>query len=79
MTDEEKTKQHLLDELAELRRRVSELEASERAQNWAEEGPGKKDGAIESSANAISIAGLKGDLIYGNPSFLKLWGYDDER
>jgi len=79
MTDEEKTKQQLLDELAELRRRVSELEASERAQNWAEEGPGKKDGAIESSANAISIAGLKGDLIYGNPSFLKLWGCDDER
>ena len=27
----------------------------------------------------IAITGLKGNLIYVNPSFLKLWGYDDEK
>ncbi|UCH00514.1 MAG: PAS domain-containing protein, partial [Deltaproteobacteria bacterium] len=33
----------------------------------------------ESPLNATAITGLKGNLIYANPSFLKLWGYDDEK
>jgi len=38
-----------------------------------------KDSAIASSINAIAIADLKGNLTYVNPSFLALWGYDDDK
>ena len=37
-----------------------------------------KDSAIASSINAIAITDLEGNQTYVNPSFLKLWGYDDE-
>jgi PAS domain S-box-containing protein len=36
-----------------------------------------KERAIESSINAIAISDPDGEIIYVNPSFLKLWGYDD--
>jgi PAS domain S-box-containing protein len=32
--------------------------------------------AIEPSVNGIAISDLDGNLVYVNPSFLKLWGYD---
>lgn len=38
-----------------------------------------KNHAIESSINAIAITDLKGNLTYLNPSFVKLWGYNDEK
>ncbi len=38
-----------------------------------------KDNAITSSINAIALADLEGNLTYVNPSFLELWGYDDDR
>ena len=38
-----------------------------------------KDLAIESSNNAIAIVDLEGNLTYANPSFPKMWGYDDEK
>lgn len=38
-----------------------------------------KNSAIASCINAIAIADLEGNLIYTNPSFLKLWGYEDEK
>jgi PAS domain S-box-containing protein len=38
-----------------------------------------KDSAIASSINAIAMADLEGKLIYVNDSFLKQWGYDDEK
>ncbi|RJS88997.1 PAS domain S-box protein [Candidatus Bathyarchaeota archaeon] len=37
-----------------------------------------KEKAIESSINAIAFADLEGNLIYVNPSFLKMWGYESE-
>jgi len=37
-----------------------------------------KDGAIASSINAIALVDLKGNITYVNPSFLRLWGYDNE-
>lgn len=37
-----------------------------------------RDKAIESSINAVAMANLEGNLTYLNPSFLKLWGYDNE-
>lgn len=36
-----------------------------------------KNTAVESAINAIALADLKGRLTYVNPSFLKLWGYED--
>ncbi len=36
-----------------------------------------KERAIESSINAIAISDPDGEIIYVNPSFLKLWGYDN--
>jgi PAS domain S-box-containing protein len=36
-----------------------------------------KERAIESSINAIAISDPEGEIIYVNPSFLKLWGYDN--
>jgi len=38
-----------------------------------------KDSAITSSINAIALADLEGNLTYVNPSFLRMWGYDDEK
>ncbi len=38
-----------------------------------------KESAIESSINAIAIADPHGILTYVNPSFLRLWGYDNEQ
>jgi PAS domain S-box-containing protein len=38
-----------------------------------------KNLAIESSINAIAIADLNGHLTYVNPSFLKLWGYQNSK
>ncbi len=38
-----------------------------------------KEKAIDSSLNAIFLADTEGNLTYANPSFLKLWGYDDEK
>jgi len=38
-----------------------------------------RDSAIASSINAIALADLEGTLRYVNHSFLKLWGYDDDK
>ncbi|KGK97671.1 hypothetical protein LI82_07760 [Methanococcoides methylutens] len=38
-----------------------------------------KEKAIDSSINAIFLADPEGNLTYVNPSFLELWGYDDEK
>lgn|GEM_PF-4497866 len=37
-----------------------------------------KDQAVAASINAVAIADLEGKLIYVNPAFLKMWGYDNE-
>jgi PAS domain S-box-containing protein len=38
-----------------------------------------KDSALASSINAIVISDLDKNLTYVNPSFLNLWGYDDDK
>jgi PAS domain S-box-containing protein len=45
----------------------------------AEEALRMKDSAITSSIDAIAFGDLEGNLIYVNPAFLKLWGYEDEK
>jgi PAS domain S-box-containing protein len=37
-----------------------------------------KESAIASSINAIAMADLEGNLTYVNPSFLRMWGYEQE-
>lgn len=37
-----------------------------------------KNSAIESAINAIAFSDLRGNLIYVNTSFLKMWGYSHE-
>lgn len=38
-----------------------------------------KDNAIASSINAIAFSSLDGYITYANDSYLKMWGYDDEK
>ncbi len=38
-----------------------------------------KDGAIESSINAIAITDMNGNISYVNRSFLEMWGYADKQ
>jgi PAS domain S-box-containing protein len=35
--------------------------------------------AIESSINGVAFVDLEGNLFYANDSFLKMWGYNDEK
>ena len=35
--------------------------------------------AIQSSVSPIGLADLKGNLIFANEAYLRLWGYDDEK
>ncbi len=79
MKDENKTKEQLLSELVEMRHRIVELEASQTERKGAEEVLRVKDSAIASSINAVAIADVEGNLTYVNASFLRLWGYDDEK
>ncbi len=37
-----------------------------------------KNLAVDSSINAIALADPKGKLTYVNPSFIKMWGYDEK-
>jgi len=38
-----------------------------------------KESAIKSSIDAIAMSDLNGNLTYVNPSFFKIWGYDNEK
>ncbi|MEW6616410.1 MAG: PAS domain S-box protein [Thermodesulfobacteriota bacterium] len=38
-----------------------------------------RDNAIASSINAIAFSSLDGYVTYANDSYLKMWGYDDEK
>ncbi|MHC4701772.1 MAG: PAS domain-containing protein [Planctomycetota bacterium] len=47
-----------------------------RGRERAEEQLRQKDYIIESSSSAIATSNLDGDIIYGNPAFLDMWGFD---
>jgi PAS domain S-box-containing protein len=38
-----------------------------------------KENIIESSSSVIATCDLEGNMTYGNPSFLKAWGFDDPK
>ena len=75
----DKTKEQLIDELAEMRQRVAELEAAETERKQAEdtlrESEEKYRTLSEQSKDAIFITTRKGELSYINQSFLDLFGY----
>ena len=85
MKDRHKTKAQLLQEVADLRQRVAELNAREddrkleqRLNNWAAAELRMKDSAVETSINAIAFADLDGNLVYVNESFLRMWKHENE-
>ena len=81
MNDIDKTKKQLLDELKEMRQRVSEFEQSEakrkRVENELKESEGKYRLIRENTTDFISIISVSGKYIYASPSY-KLLGYDPD-
>ncbi len=78
MNDKKKSKQQLIDELKTLRLRLAKSEENGFNNRKIEEELEIKESAIHSSIVAIAIGDLEGNLTYANPSFLKMWGVEDE-
>lgn len=79
MKDARKTKQQLLDQLALLHQRITELERSEVERSKAEaarrESEEKYRNVIESTLDLIFIVNKEGMYTYVNPRFVKVTGY----
>lgn len=75
---EKKTKRKLIDELTQLRHRISELEASEAEFNSLRQALSIVYDAIDSTVGGILIANLEGIITYVNPSFLRMFEYIDK-
>jgi PAS domain S-box-containing protein len=59
-------------------RRASSVEKSDAAErDRIREASWLRSRTLESSINAVAIAGLDGKLTYANDAFLTLWGYDE--
>jgi len=72
---EKKTKGKLIDELTQLRHRISELEASGAEFNSLRQALSIVYDAIDSTVGGILIANLEGRITYVNPSFLRMFDY----
>jgi PAS domain S-box-containing protein len=79
MKEGHKTKEQLINELAEARRRIAELEASEAERKQAEEELQKSQKELQTlmdaSPVAISWADLEGNILYKNRKHHELFGY----
>ena len=75
----EKTKRPIFKDFNTLREKLKQLEKIKIECRQAEEQLKIKESAIASSINAIAIANLEGNLTYVNSSFIKMWGYKDEK
>ena len=75
---EKKTKGKLIDELTQLRHRISELEASGAEFNSLRQALSIVYDAIDSTVGGILIANLEGRITYVNPSFLRMFDYIDK-
>ena len=80
MAGKPKDHEGLLEELAQAKARIRELEASlaegVTARDEMESLLRIKDNAIQTSVTPIALADMAGDLTYVNLAFLKAWGYD---
>ncbi len=74
-SDEDKSKDQLISELKEVRQRISDLEVLETMHRRAENQLREKENIIESASSPIATADLEGRMTYGNPAFLKMWGF----
>ena len=82
MKDESKTKKQLISELAELRRRAAELEASEAEQKQAasalRDSEGKYRSIVETAMEGIFIVDDQARIIFANQRWSEIFGYRRE-
>ncbi len=80
MRDEEKTKEQLANELAELRQRVAELEAAntEHKQAEREERRLYLEGVLGAAPDAIATLDARHRIVEWNPGAERLFGYSQE-
>ena len=74
---ERRTRDQLLQELARLRQRVAELEASEARRRQAERELSIVHDALDSAPGGVVTADLDGRITYVNPAFLRMFEYGD--
>jgi PAS domain S-box-containing protein len=82
MEDNKKTKEELLNELAALRQRINELEASESERKRSEEALIEHDkllqAFVENSLDNVAVLNSDGTIRYHSPSLSHVLGYDQE-
>jgi len=82
MNDEKKTREQLINELEELRRRIAELNASETQRNRAEEVLGESEERyrllFEQSPIGIGLASADGKVVSANRAMEAITGYSIE-
>jgi PAS domain S-box-containing protein len=79
MKDRDKTKKQLLEEILKLRRRISEMEKSQKEHSPPGIDLGILEQAIASSISGIGITDMDGKLIYVNDRIVEMWGYEDKK
>ncbi|NVM20325.1 MAG: PAS domain S-box protein [Desulfobacterales bacterium] len=75
MKDEDRTKEQLICELGELRRRIAELEHSEAKRKRQEQERKMLLGSIEIAKEAVNITSAAGVVLYTNNAMDELFGY----
>jgi len=78
MKDQSKTKQVLIQEMACLKQRITDLERSESERKLAEQELLLKNLIFDASITANSVADIKGILTHTNSSFIRMWGYENK-
>jgi PAS domain S-box-containing protein len=78
MKDKVKTKTQLINELEELRKRISEFETSEEELKKAKDALSIVFDAVDSTVGGIIIANNDGQITYVNPSFLRMFEYSEK-
>ncbi|MGB6867500.1 MAG: PAS domain S-box protein, partial [Candidatus Aminicenantaceae bacterium] len=75
MSDTDKTKSQLLDEIKALRKHIAKIERSKTELRKSEQELKMMAHAVASSISSVGIADMEGKLIYVNDTLLKMWRY----
>ncbi|UCE43015.1 MAG: PAS domain-containing protein, partial [Candidatus Aminicenantes bacterium] len=78
MKDRDKTNKQLLEDVVRLRRRIAEMEKSQKDHFPSGLDLGILEHAVASSISGIGITDLDGKLIYVNDKIVEMWGYEDK-